>query len=153
MIKIIIKYFDKLEDRLRSRLSHRSILYAVIGGALTVLFWRAVWHTADKIMIGGNLSSMIKEAKIIFEMAGWSGVVFYEPITLIWTLFFLLITGLFVSIMIGDRIILSGIKNEKRTDQKTEEEIRREEVEIKDIFQKIDMMSKNIEEIKNSLKK
>ncbi|MFA5934656.1 MAG: hypothetical protein WC827_02110 [Candidatus Paceibacterota bacterium] len=153
IIKFIVRYFDRVEDRLRSRLSHRSILYAAIGGILTVLFWRAVWHTADKIMIGRDLSYMIKEAGRIFKVGGWFGVIFYEPVTLIWTLAFLLLTGLFVSIMIGDKIILSGIKHEKRVDEKTEDEIEKEESEIKDIFQKIGVMSKDIEEIKSLLKK
>lgn len=153
IIKFIVRFFDRVEDRLRARLSHRSILYAAIGGTLTVLFWRAVWHTADKIMFGENFSSMIKEAKLIFKMAGWDGLIFYEPITLIWTLSLLLLTGLFVSIMIGDKIILSGIKNEKRTDEKTEEEIRKEETEIKIITKQMILMSKDIEEIKALLKK
>ena len=153
MIKIIVKYFDRLEDKLRSRLSHRSILYAVIGGTLTILFWRAVWHTADKIMMGEGLSSMFNESKLIFNANGWGGVIFYEPITFIWTLIALLLTGLFVSIMIGDRIILSGIKHEKRIDEKTEDEIKKEELDIKNIVYKINTMSSDIEEIKNLLKK
>lgn len=153
IIKWIIRYFDRVEDRLRARLSHKSILYAIIGGTLTILFWRAVWHTADKIMMGEGFSYMVKEAKFIFDIGGWGGIIFYEPITLIWTLFFLLLTGLFVSIMIGDKIILSGIKHEKRVDEKTEEEIGKEEIEIKDIVKKISIMSKDIEEIKNLLKK
>ena len=153
IIKFIVRYLDRVEDSLRARLSHRSILYAVIGGTLTVLFWRAVWHTADKIMFGQGLSSMIKEAKFVFKTAGLDGLIFYEPLTLIWTISLLLLTGLFVSIMIGDKIILSGIKNEKRTDEKTEEEIRKEEVEIEVITKQISLMSKDIEEIKNLLKK
>ncbi|MDD4804529.1 MAG: hypothetical protein PHN69_05075 [Candidatus Pacebacteria bacterium] len=153
IIKTIFKYFDRVEDRLRARLSHRSILYAIIGGILTVLFWRAVWHTADKIMIGEGFSYMVEEIKIIFRLAGWSGVIFYEPITLIWTIFLLLLTGLFVSIMIGDKIILSGLRHEKRVDEKTEDEIKKEETEIKEIFQRINSISKDVDQIKNLLKK
>jgi hypothetical protein len=35
----------------------------------------------------------------------------------------LLITGLFVSVLIGDKIILSGVANEKKIVEKTENEI------------------------------
>ena len=153
IIKWVVKYFDGVEDRLRAKLSHRSILYAIIGGTLTILFWRAIWHTADKIMVGESFSYMAGESKRILESVGWGGFIFYEPVTLIWTFFLLLLTGLFVSIMIGDKIILSGIKHEKRVDQKTEEEIEAEEVEIKDLAKKIVVMSEDIEEIKNLLKK
>ena len=153
IIKLLIRYFDGVEDRLRSRLSHRSILYAVIGGTLTILFWRAVWHTADKIMMGESFLDMIRELKIVFEVGGLWGAVFYEPVTLVWTLILLLLTGLFVSIMIGDKIILSGIKHEKKVDEKTEEEIRKEETEIESVIGKINLISKDIEEIKSLLKK
>jgi len=153
MIRFIIRYFDKLEDKVRSRLSHRSILYALIGGSLTVMFWRAIWHTSDKIMYGENFSDMFNEASIILKTNGFWSFFFYEPITLIWTIIFLLITGLFVSIMIGDRIILSGIKHEKRVDEKTEEEIKKEEEEIKNIMQKISTIAGDLKEVKELLKK
>ncbi len=153
MIRFIIRYFDRLEDKVRSRLSHRSMLYAFIGGSLTVMFWRAIWHTADKLMLGGSFSDMVSEGSILLKANGFWGLFFYEPFTLIWTVGFLLLTGLFVSIMIGDRIILSGIKREKRVDEKTEEEIKREEEEIKNLAQKISVMSKDLEEIKQLLKK
>ena len=81
MIKSIIKFFDRLEDHVRMRLSHRSIAYAFIGGLATVLFWRGVWHTGD----------------ILMRLGGVWGWIFYEPITIVWTGIILLMTGLFVS--------------------------------------------------------
>jgi len=137
MFKKILRFFDLLEDRVRGSLSHRSIFYALIGGALTILFWRGVWHTADILEQKGGI---------------WSSL-FYEPNTIIWTVATLLVTGLFVSVTIGDRIILSGIKREKRVDEKTEEEIRKEDEEIKNLRSQLIQMSKDIEEIKNLLKK
>lgn len=151
--KIIVRFFDKIEDKVRARLSHRSIIYALIGGALTVLFWRAIWHTADKIMLGKGFFYMFNEAKFLLKTRGIWSVVFYEPITLIWTLSLLLLTGLFVSIMIGDKIIISGIKNEKRVDEKTESEIKKEEGEIKNLVKKVNSISSDVEEIKLLLKK
>lgn len=137
MFKFIVRFFDRLEDKVRARLSHRSIVYAFIGGMGVVLFWRGIWHTADILQAKGGI---------------W-GYIFYEPNTVVWTSAMLLLTGLFVSIMIGDRIILSGIKHEKRVDEKTEEEIRQEEEQIKKINLRIDQISHDVSEIKTLLKK
>jgi len=133
MFKAIANYFDKLEDKVRIRLSHRSILYAFIGGISTVIFWRGMWHTAD----------------ILMKKGGFWGWFFYEPITLVWTSIILLMTGLFVSNFIGERIIISGIRKEKKITDKTESEVDKEEDEIRSMRAKISQMSKDIEEIKN----
>lgn len=129
----IVNYFDKLEDRVRMRLSHRSIAYAFIGGVGTVLFWRGVWHTGD----------------ILMKQGGFLGWFFYEPVTIVWTSIILLMTGLLVSVFIGERIIISGLKNEKKVSDKTELEVDKEEDEIRDMRRKISQMSKDIEEIKS----
>jgi hypothetical protein len=137
MLESIVNYFDKLEDKVRMRLSHRSILYAFIGGMGTVIFWRGIWHTADILMAKGGF---------------WSWF-FYEPITLIWTSITLLMTGLFVSNFIGERIIISGIKREKKVTDKTEAEVDKEEDEIREMRAKINQISKDVEEIKNIITK
>ena len=77
----------------------------------------------------------------------WS-LIFYEPITIIWVTIIMLLTGLFVSFFIGDRILLSGIKHEKKIEEKTEEEVVHEEMEISQLSLKIDKLTKDIEEIK-----
>jgi len=136
-MKKIVHFFDKLEDKVRGSLSHRSIFYAFLGGTFTIIFWRGIWHTAD-----------ILEAK-----GGVWYYVFYEPNTVVWSLVLLLLTGLFVSIMIGDRIIISGIKNEKKIEEKTEGEVIQEGTEIKGIRNQVVQMAKDIEEIKTLLKK
>jgi hypothetical protein len=144
MMKKLVRFFDRLEDKVRSRLSHRSIIYAFIGGATHVLFWRGIWHTSDFIMTGNwHLS----------EARGFWGWVFYEPISLVWSTTVLLLTGLFVASFIGERIIISGLKQEKKATDKTEDEIKKEDNKIDVLFIKIDQLSKNIEEIKSSLKK
>jgi len=132
MFKGIIRFFDKLEDKVRMRLSHRSIFYAFIGGMATVLFWRGIWHTGDILMAKG----------------GFWGWFFYEPVTVVWTSIILLMTGLFVSNFIGERVIISGLKNEKKMTDKTETEIFKEEDEIKTMRAKINQISKDIEDIK-----
>ncbi len=131
----VIKYLDKLEDGVRMRLSHRSIVYAFIGGIAFVLFWRGVWHTADILMGQGGI---------------WY-YIFYEPNSLVWTTVVLLFTGLFVSLLIGDRIILSGLKQEKQMEAKEEREIQAEETEIEGLSARIAKIQTELEDIKNAI--
>ena len=63
----------------------------------------------------------------------------------------LLISGLFVSFFIGDRIILSGLKKEKKLEEKTKEELESEINVVNEMKQKIDKIEEGMEEIKNSL--
>jgi len=135
MFKAIVNYFDKLEDKVRTRLSHRSIIYAFIGGMGTILLWRGIWHTADILMFKG----------------GFWGWFFYEPISLIWTSILLLMTGLFVSNLIGERVIISGLKKEKKVTDRTQVEIDKEEDEIKNMKAKIIQISKDISDIKKTV--
>ncbi|ETB63854.1 TPA: hypothetical protein DIC38_02055 [Candidatus Nomurabacteria bacterium] len=121
MIKSIIKFFDKLEDRIRAKLTHKPLLYAFIGSVGVVSIWRGVWVIEDSLFMSG------------FE-------------SLILGIFITVMTGLFVSFFIGDNIIISGLKKDKRIDEKTEEEIIKE----KGILEEIQKELNNIkEEIKN----
>lgn len=132
MIRKIIKFFDKLEDKVRGHLSHYPILYTLIGGVAIVLFWRGVWHTAD----------------ILQGRGGWLGSIFYEPTNLAISVIILLATGLFVSYFIGDTIILSGLKHQKKKADQTEKEIEDEEKEIKTMKSTINEIKKDVAEIK-----
>lgn len=137
MFKGVVNYFDRLEDRVRMRLSHRSIVYAFIGGMGTILLWRGIWHSAD----------------ILMEKGGFLGWFFYEPITIVWSAIILLMTGLLVSNLIGERVIISGLKKEKKVTDKTESEVDKEEDEIKNVRMKISQISKDLEEIKSYVSK
>jgi uncharacterized membrane protein len=132
-IKRVITFFDKLEDNIRGHLSRYPILYTLIGSVAIVLFWRGVWHTADILQAKGGV-------------LGW---IFYEPTNLIIVVIILLATGLFVSYFIGDTILLSGIKNEKKTTDRTEKEVREEEAEIAALRSTIKEMKKEVDEIKD----
>lgn len=125
-MKKIFKFFDRLEDRIRAILSHYVVLYALIGGVSIVLFWRGVWMMADDMMLSGFASMLISAIA-------------------------LLLTGLFVSFFVGDRIILSGLKREKKLVEKTEEELKTETEISAKILIKIDRIEKDLEEIKNKL--
>ena len=116
-----MKFFDKLEDKIRGALSHHPIIYAFIGSVGIVLLWRGIWMIADDFELSGVASTIL-------------GVLLLMAI------------GLFVSFFIGDQILLSGIKEEKRIDEKTEDEIRGEAVSLRQI-------KNDIEEIKNHLRK
>ncbi|MBI4993786.1 hypothetical protein HZC33_02410 [Candidatus Wolfebacteria bacterium] len=129
-MKNIIKFFDKLEDKIRARLSRKPIIYAIIGGVGIVLFWRGVWHLADEIGLSALFSIII-------------------------SMIMLLSTGLFVSFFIGHHIILSGIKREKKIEEREESEIKTEmdilQVEagiLEELKNKLIKIEKDIEEIK-----
>ena len=119
----IIRFFDKLEDKIRAKLARVPIFYAFIGSVGIVLIWRGIWMMADDFGIPGYVSLFL-------------GV-------LITT-----VTGLFVSFFIGDKIIISGIKEEKRIDEKTIEEIKKEEAILTKIEREIADMKEEISEIK-----
>ena len=116
-----LKFIDKIEDKLRARLSRKPILYAFIGSIGVVLIWRGVWMVADD-----------------FGIPGWLSLFLGIAITII--------TGLFVSFFVGDRIIISGIKEEKRIDEKTEEEIREEDDILKEVKRDVEEIKEEIEE-------
>lgn len=127
-MKSIIDFFDKLEDKVRSHLSHYPIFYSIFGGTGVVLFWRGVWHLADYY----ENNSL------------WGSVIFSPAGSIILGMCILLLTGLFVSIFIGDSIIMSGLKKEKKINERTEDEILDEKKELEHIHQ-------DIEEIKEKL--
>ena len=129
------KFFDKLEDLIREYLSRHPITYSIIGGVGVVLFWRAVWETADMLM---RLNHPVLE------------VLFYPPVQIVISTSLLLLTGLMVSIFIGDRIILSGLRHEKKMEEKTEEIIKEEAItlmhirdEIRELREEIKKLSEN----------
>ncbi len=131
-IRKIILFFDKFEDKVRGHLSRYPILYTIIGGVAVVLFWRGVWHTAD----------------ILQQQGGFLGWFFYEPVNLVFTIIVLLMTGLFVSYFIGDAILVSGLKGQKKQADKTAKEVSEEEIELGQIRSTIREMKKEVDEIK-----
>lgn len=123
-MKRIIRFFDHLEDRTRTRLSKYPVAYAMIGGVAVVLFWRGVEHTAN----------------IFPFMTG--------PVSLLISIVILLVTGLFVSFFVGENIILTGLKHEKKLAEQTESEIRTERDDLEDIKVILTELKREVSEIK-----
>lgn len=112
---------DEIEDVTRGKLSHHPIFYAFLGGVGVIIFWRGIWHTADYIMelffaVGDGVTSTS-----ISRLPWWDG-----PLSVLVGALLLLITGLFVTSFIGNEIIISGLKREKKIVEKIEEEIKDE---------------------------
>jgi len=113
-MKKIFSFFDSLEDKIRAAFSRNPIIYALVGGVAVVLFWRGVWMVADTIPF----------------LTG--------PVSILISLLILLATGLFVSFFIGDNIIISGLKKEKRLDETIASEVKTELDLLKDIKRRLD---------------
>lgn len=146
-MKSVIKFFDKLEDKIRGKLSHYPILYAFIGGFGMVIFWRGVWHTTDfftEIIFSYQLNGSID----LGSLPWWDG-----PLSLLVGSILLLLTGLFVFDFIGSQAIISGIKGEKRLEEKTEEEIKTETEVIKGIEKEVKEISHRLDDIEEDLEK
>ncbi len=122
MLQKVIKFFDKLEDKIRGHLSHYPIVYALLGGIGVVLFWRGVWHIADDF----NIPSI---ASLAF------GVIL------------LLMTGVFVSAFIGNKLIISGLSGEKKLEEKEMSEIETEETQIRNLQSAVTRLEKKIDDI------
>lgn len=126
MMKEIINYFDKLEIRIKGKLSHYPVLYAFIGGVGVVLFWRGVWHTADDINLGSIVSLIIG-------------------------FFILIVTGVFVAEFIGNKLIISGLIGEKKLEAKEEGEIETEESQLRNLQNTLNRVEKKLSELEEEV--
>lgn len=147
LYKKIYSAGDHLEDKVRGKLSHYPILYAFIGGAGVIIFWRGVWHTMDYAMeyffaIGDNVTTTS-----IAQLPWWDG-----PLSILIGVVLLLVVGLFVTSFIGNEIIISGLKKEKKITEKTEEEIQIDIKESESIKREIHDMDKRMKQIEVILK-
>lgn len=137
-------FFDKLEDKTRGWLSHHPILYAVTTGIGVILFWRGVWHTADFMSATwlawqGGLSTT--DVAQLLDGLGSLTIGFI----------ILLVTGLFVSSFIGNEIIISGLRGEKKLTEKTEAEVKTETGAIGAIRNDVRRISKRLDDIEKKL--
>ena len=147
MIKAIVDFFDKLEDRVRIRLSRYPIFFAFLAGFAIVEFWRGVWHMTDNFT-----------AYLGLDPLGWES----SLASIVVSRVILLMTGIYVALFLtGDGIIMEGKKGQtKKMFERTEEEIKQEKKEllreglkIQKLEEKIDLLTEEITQLKDVLAK
>jgi len=126
LIKNIVKFFDKLEDKIRGLLSHYPIIYGFLGGIGVVLFWRGVWHISDDLNLG-SIASIVLGSII------------------------LLMTGVFVSTFIGNKVIISGLKGERKMEEKETKEIREEAKDLEELQDTLKNVEKKISRLEQKI--
>ncbi|MDO8569564.1 MAG: hypothetical protein Q7R89_02185 [bacterium] len=127
-MKAILKFFDVLEDKIRFSLSKRPILYGLISGIGIVFFFRGVWLLAD-------------------EFSFMTGLV-----TFVASVIILLLSGAFVEHFVSDKIISSGIRQEKKLVEKEASEIHAETSMLHDVQKDIQKLDKKISALSDTLK-
>ncbi len=133
--------FHRLSDRIRAYLSHYPKLYALVAGIGIVLFWRGVWHSIDTfhlVVDHYHTYSTIDSARVIW----WDG-----PVSFVVGCIILYFTGAFVSSFIGNELILSGLRGEKKLNQKTEGEVKSEGNTIAEIKEELSIISSKLEHL------
>ena len=138
---------DKLEDKIRAKLSQYPIVYAFVGGVGVVIFWRGIWHTADfftTVIVSYQQSVSVD----LGALPWWDG-----PLSIVVGSTLLLSTGLFVFDFIGNETIISGLMGEKKLTKKTEEEVKTETGAIETIEKEVREISHHLDEIEKGLKK
>lgn len=131
----------RLARRIRFFLSHWPTLYALIVGVGIVLFWRGVWYSVDvihRLLTVYNTSSPLDS----FASLWWDG-----PLSFIIGSFILYITGAFISSFIGNELILSGLRGEKKLSERTESEVKTEVSAIADIKRELGIISQKLEQL------
>ena len=132
-------------NKITAYLSHRPRLYAFIVGVGVVLFWRGVWHTIDHIHSYINYSE-ISSTLDALHSPWWDG-----PLSLFVGTFILYFTGAFISSFIGNELILSGLRGEKRLNERTEEEVKNEVRAISDIKDSVKEINRTLEQLEKKV--
>ena len=145
--KSIYRAGDKIEDKVRGRLSHFPIIYAFLGGAGIIIFWRGVWHTVDFVMEYFFAVKDSISADNISHVVWWDG-----PLSILVGAAALLASGLFVSSFIGNEIIISGLRGEKKLTEKTEEDVKIDLEEDMLMKREVESIDKRLGEIEALLK-
>jgi len=108
----------------RGFLSHYPMIYALVGGVGIVSFWRGVWETSDLLGIPSEAS-------------------------LVGGILILMSLGILVTEFLGNRIIISGLRGEKKLEEKTLKEIEDEEMFLSNLKNKVERIEKLLVEMNN----
>ena len=119
-----MRFFDRFENRIRGFLSRYPIVYGFVAGVGIVSFWRGVWETSDLLKIPALAS-------------------------LLFGFLLLLAIGVLVTEFLGNRIIISGLRGEKKLEEKTLREIEDEEMFLANLKSKVDRIEKMVEKLSN----
>ncbi len=130
----------KIKHKIQSYLSHRPKLYALIVGISVVLFWRGVWHSADHLHTLINHFSSADSSLSFIDSPWWDG-----PLSFVVGCIALYFTGAFTSSFIGNELILSGLRGEKKLNQRTENELQDEAMAIGEIKDELLVISQKLE--------
>jgi len=130
--------YKKIERKIQHYLSHYPLLYALIVGIGIVLFWRGVWHTADNIHTA--IHYFYSDSTTVLFAPWWDG-----PLSFIIGSMILYTTGAFTSSFIGNELILSGLRGERKLSERTEADVKDEEHIIGDIKEELGQISSKIE--------
>jgi hypothetical protein len=143
--RFLFRFFDRLEDNIRGFLSKIPIVYSLIGGVSIVLFWRGVWHSADLVVpyLFANTPDEVYNLATILD----------APVSILIAFILLLSTGLMVSHFIGNEIIISGIRHEKKLEEKEVEEIESEEYILHTLANDVKKIKNDLELIKEKINK
>lgn len=134
-----MKIFESIEQKTQAYLSHRPKIYALIVGIGIVLFWRGVWHSADEIHNTINYFSMTSSTSL-FATPWWDG-----PLSFLVGSMILYFTGAFTASFIGNELILSGLRGERKLSERTEANLKNEVTAIADIKEELVIISKKLE--------
>lgn len=124
-MKRTFRFFDKFEDKLRAALSKYPLVYAFIAGVGVVSFWRGIWEVSDTLGIP-PLASLIGGLLLLMSI------------------------GLLVTEFLGNRIIITGLRGEKKLEEKTLQEIEAEETFLTDLKVKIENIERMLEKLSNN---
>lgn len=153
MLKKARRFFDKIEDKVRGKLSHYPIIYGFIGAVGIILFWRGVWHLADLLATflihsAYSVTPAPDIAPYMHPIEWLDGV-----LSLSVGIVLLLMTGLFVSEFIGSEIIISGLRREKKLSEKTEQELEQELKEVQSETESLVVIKSELKHIEDDLDK
>lgn len=123
MFKKAISVFNKLNNKIKSRLSDRPILYAAVAAIGIVLLWRGIWMIADDIGVSGWTSAIVGVAV-------------------------LLITGVFVSAFVGNKTLLTGLQDQKKM---SKEEKKCLELDLQHEHEAINNINESLQDIKGDI--
>lgn len=127
-------------NKFRRFLSRHPIIYAFLGGLGVVIFWRGVWETMDFLTAQVTGTSM--------SLPWWNG-----PLSILISFIILMPLGIFVSSFIGNEVIISGLRGEKKLVEKTEKEIEREISAEGKVYSSIAEIVNRLKNIEEKLKK